>query len=209
MAESIEAFVRKLQQEGVDAGRQAGQQALAEAQKQAEAILTEADEQAKAIVDTAQAESEKIKQRTEAELNLAARDAIGRLQQTLSRILKCLLHHPIDEKLRDSDFLAQLIRDVVMRYVEADVTDHTPTTINTSEELRPQLTHWAQQTFRNAAETGTPFDLRTSLAEAGFEYETVNGTIEVTADSAVDLLLEMVGPELRKLVAAAKEDNTT
>ena len=201
MAESIQAFVRKLQEEGVDAGRHAGEQVLAEAQKRAETILAEAQEQAKAIVDTAQTESDRIKQRTETELNLAARDAVGRLQQTLSRVLKRLLHHPIDEKLRDGDFLAQLIRDVVMRYVEADVTDHAPTAINISEELRPQLTQWAQETFRNAAETGTPFNLRTSLAEAGFEYETVNGTIEVTADSAVDLLLEMVGPELRKLVA--------
>ena len=93
-----------------------------------------------------------------------------------------------------------------MRYVEADVTDRAPITINTSEELNPRLAQWAQETFRNAAETGTPIDLRTSLAEAGFEYRIVDGTVEVTTDSVMEVILELVGPELRRLVAAAQEE---
>jgi V/A-type H+-transporting ATPase subunit E len=209
MAESIEAFVKKLQEEGVDAGREAGRQILAEAEKQAEAILEEANERAKAIVDAAQAESEKTRQRTETELRLAARDAVGRLQATLSRALQALLHHPVEEKLRDGDFLAQLIRDVVTRYVEADAANRVLITINVSEELSARLTQWVQETFHNAAETGMPFDLRTSLTEAGFEYKIVEGTVAVTTDSVVDVFLEMVGPELRKLVAAAQEEKVT
>ena len=209
MAESIEAFVKKLQEEGVDAGRQAGQQVVAEAEKQAEKILAEANEQAKAIIDSAQAESQGIKQRTETELNLAVRDAVSLLQETLSRILHSLLHHPVERQLRNSDFLAQLIRDVVMRFVEADLADRTPISIDTSEELRPQLAQWAQETFRNAADTGRPFDLHTSLAEAGFEYETGDGTLEVTTGSVVDALIELVGPELRARLAAVQKENTS
>lgn len=206
MAESIEAFVRKLQEEGVEAGREAGQKVLAEAEKRAEAILEEAKARAKAIVDAAQAESEGIRQRTEAELRLAARDSVGRLQETLTRALRVLLHHPVEERLRDGDFLAELIREVVTRYVEADIADRIPIGLNVSEEMGARLTEWVQETFHGAAETGTPFDLRASLAEAGFETKMVDGTVEVTADSVVDVFVEMVGPELRELVTAAREE---
>lgn len=205
MAESIEAFVRKLQEEGVEAGREAGQQILAEAEKRAEAILEEAKDRAKAIVDAAQAESEGIHQRTEAELRLAARDSVGRLQETLTRALRALLYHPVEERLRDGDFLAELIREVVIRYVEADITDRIPIGINVSEEMGAQLTEWVQQVFHGAAEDGAAFNVRTSLAAAGFETKMVDGTVEVTADSVVDVFQEMVGPKLRELVAAACE----
>ena len=141
-------------------------------------------------------------------MKLAARDAVGRLQATLSRVLQDLFRHPVEEKLRDGDFLAQLIREVVMRYVEADVSDHTSITLNTSPEQCSRLAQWAQETFHDAAQNGSLFDLHASLAEAAFEYRTQDGTVEVTADSVVDVLLEMVGPELRKLVAEAQEEKT-
>ncbi len=205
MAESIEAFVRKLQEEGVDAGRDAGQQILAEAEARAAATLAEANDRAEAIVDAAQAESLRLQQRTETELRLAARDAVGRLQESLGRVLQALLQHPVEERLRDGDFLGELIRDVVIRYVEADITDGVPIGINVSEEMGPRLAEWVQETFHDAAQAGTPFDLRASLAEAGFEYKVVDGTVEVTADSVVDVFLEIVGPELRRLVAAARD----
>ncbi len=205
MAESIEEFVRKLREEGVDAGREAGQEILAEAEKRAEAILEEANGQAKAIVDAAQAASERVRQRTETELRLAVRDAVGRLQESLTRVLRALLYRPVEEQLRDGEFLCQLIRDVVTRYVETDMADRVPITINVSEELGPRLTQWMRATFHDAAANAEPIDLRTSLAEAGFEYRIVDGTVEVTADSVVSVLSEMVGPELRKLVAAAQE----
>lgn len=207
MAESIEAFVKKLQEEGVDAGRQAGQKVLAEAEQQAKAILDEANHRAKGIVQEAQSETEKIRQCTETELKLAARDAVGRLQETLSHILRTLLHPPVEERLQDSDFLASLIRDVVIRYVEADATDRSPITLDVSEDLEPQLMQWVREAFRSAALEDTPLDLRTSLSEAGFEYRTVDGTVEVTTDSVVNVLLEMVGPGLRKLVTAAQEES--
>ena len=41
--------------------------------------------------------------------------------------------------------------------------------------------------------------------ELKFEYRIVDGTVEVTAASVVHVLMEMVGPELRRLVAATQE----
>ena len=129
------------------------------------------------------------------------RDAQGRLQDTLSHILQALLHHTIEEELRDSVFLAELIRDVVLRYVEADLADGEVLTVNVSDELRSRLSQWALQTFHVSVEETSPVELQTSMAEAGFEYRVADGTVEVTATSVVELLMQMVSPELRKFVA--------
>ena len=201
MAESIEAFVKKLQEEGVEAGRQAEREIRSAAEKQAEAILDEAHHEAQAIVDAAHEESQQARARTETELALAMRDAQGRLQDTLSHILQALLHHTVEEKLRDSVFLAELIRDVVLRYVEADLADGEVLTVNVSDELRSRLGQWALQTFHVSAGETSPVKLQTSMAEAGFEYRVADGTVEVTATSVVELLMQMVSPELRKFVA--------
>ena len=205
MAESIEAFVKKLQEEGVEAGRRAENQIRAEAEQQARTIVEEANRQAGALVDAARDESEKVRRRAETELDLAVRDAAGRLLETLQQILQTLLYHPVEERLRDSDFLARLIHDVVTRYVDADLSNGEPVTVNIAEDLRPRLSQWALETFRDAAETGKPINLQTTLKEAGFEYRVVDGTVEVTPDSVVEMLMKMVGPELRKLLAAPRQ----
>lgn len=205
MAESIEAFVQKLHEEGVETGRQAGQQILAEAKTQAEAILQEANRQAKQIVDAAQRTAEDIRQRTDTELKLAARDAVGRLQEAIGRAAQALLHNGVEQTLREGDFLAPLIRDVVMRYVEADVTDSSPIAFNIPRETGAQVTEWIMKAFSDTAEVSKQLDLRASLSEAGFEYKIGDGTVEVTTASVVDVLMELVGPDLRKIVAAAQE----
>jgi len=45
--------------------------------------------------------------------------------------------------------------------------------------------------------------LRGTLAEAGFAYDIAGGTVEVTADSVVEVLSGMVGSELRKQIVDA------
>ena len=53
--------------------------------------------------------------------------------------------------------------------------------------------------------TAKQIDLRGTLAESGFTYEIAGGTVEVTADSVVEVLSEMVGSELRKRVVEAAQ----
>ena len=205
MADSIEAFVKKLQEDGVEAGRQAGQQVLTEAEHRVKAIIDDANTRAEAIVEAARVESEKIRQRNETELTLAARDAVGRLQENLNCVFRILLRTPVEKALRDPEFLAPLIRDVVMSYVEADAGKRDSVAINTSEKTGAQLTQWGQQTLRDTLEANSSVQWRTALAEDGFELSTVDGTVEITIDSVVNVLLDMVGPELRKLIAATRK----
>ena len=196
MVHTIEEFVNKLQADGVDAGRKDAEKIRAEAEKQAQQQKAEAEGQAERIIDQARAESEAIRVRTETELKLAARDTVVRLQEALNRALQAVLADAVREKLDDADFLAGLIRDVVQRYVEADATGSGPIAISVSEEMRQRLLSGAVASLNQD-------NLRGTLAEAGFAYQIAGGTVEITADSVVEVLSEMVGSELRKRVVDA------
>jgi len=204
MAGTIEAFVDQLQADGVQAGQAAAEKIRAEAEQQAERLIAEAQAKAKAIIAEAEAQIEKTRERAETELRLATRDALIHLQETLSRALRGVLAGAAQEQLSQAEFLGKLLRDVVMQYARADSECAGSVTINVSEEMRHQLTHWAIQALHKDLEgTGTNVDLHGKLAGAGFEYRVSGGTVEVTVDSVVEILSQMVSPELRALVARA------
>lgn len=203
MTHTIEAFINQLQTDGVEAGRQAAEKIRTEAEQQAQERVAAAEAQARQIVERAQAESEQIRARTETELKLAARDTLLRLQEALNRALRAVLSDSVREKLDDADFLAGLIRDVVLRYAEADATGSGPMTIGVSEDMQRRLLSSTAAAFRQTGPAAPQIDLRGTLAEAGFEYTMREGTVEVTAASVVEVLSEMVGSELRKRIAAA------
>ena len=203
MTHTIESFINQLQIDGVEAGRQAAEKIRLEAEQQAQNKMAEAAEQARQIVERAQAESEQIRARTETELKLAARDTVLRLQETLNRALRAVLFDSVREKLDDADFLAGLIRDVVLRYAEADAKGQATMAIGVSEDMRQRLLSATATAIRQTGPAAPQVDLRGTLAEAGFEYAMGAGTVEVTAASVVEVLSELVGSELRKRIAAA------
>lgn len=203
MTHTIETFINQLQTDGVEAGRQAAEKIRLEAEQQAREKMAEAEAQARQIVERAQAESEQIRTRTETELKLAARDTVLRLQEALNRALRTVLFDSVRAKLDDADFLASLIRDVVLRYAEADAKGQAALAIGVSEDMRQRLLSATAAALGQTGPAASQSDLRGTLAEAGFEYATGEGTVEVTAASVVEVLSELVGSELRKRIAAA------
>lgn len=204
MAQTIETFIDRLQTDGVEAGREAAEKIRADAEAQAKQIVAEAEKKAKQIAEEARAEAEKTRQLAETELRLAARDAVLGLQESLERSLKTVLVDGVRGKLEQTDFLGQLLLEIVMRYVQADIDGETTVEINVSEPMRHNLTEWALKNFHDkAAKAKAHIDLHGSLAGAGFEYSVTDGTVEVTVDSVAETLAELVGPELRKMVAGA------
>ena len=80
MAESLEAFVKKLQTEGVDAGKQAAEKIKKRAEHEAEKILVNAEKEAEKIIAEAKNSAEKELSRAQTELELAVRDTILKRQ---------------------------------------------------------------------------------------------------------------------------------
>ena len=204
MSDSIEAFVQKLQQEGVQAGRTEAQKLMAEAQAEAERIISEAHAEAERIVKAAKAEAEdKLKQGTD-ELKLAARDALLRLRQTLTDALSALLRRASAEALAEKGFLTKLLHDVVMQYARKDAEGSYPIEIHVSDEDLEAVTNWALQEMTQHEKDGRAhIDLKGRLKSAGFEYSAGGGTVEVTPESISGVLSEMIAPRLREVVDKA------
>jgi hypothetical protein len=52
-------------------------------------------------------------------------------------------------------------------------------------------------------------NLHGALSTAGFEYKVSGGTVEVTPESVVQVLSEIVTPQLQQLIVSSQEGQTT
>lgn len=200
MVETIETFISKLHEDGVQAGQQAAQEIIEKAEQQARQRLAEAEEQAEQIVQQARQEAERNRVRVETEFKLAARDIVFRVQGTLNQVLQAVLADAVDAKLADAEFLGGLIHDVVMQYVTADATGGDAIEVSVSEDMRKRLLSGAVNAFRPDQAEQARIKLVDQLNKAGFEYKVAGATVEITDDSVVQLLSEFLGAELRRRV---------
>jgi len=205
MAGTIESFVAKLQAEGVQAGRQQAETIRAEAEKQAKETLALARKQAEKITADARQTAEETLARGQSELELAARDAALRLQQALSLGLAAMLGQTVRRQLEDTNFMGKLLHEIVMLYVKSDFQCKDTLKINVPAEMRERLVSWAMAEIghENVDKVRPSIDLKGTLADAGFEYTCRDSTVEVTRDSVVATLMDLVGPDLREVLAKA------
>lgn len=204
MADSIESFVQKLQEEGVQAGRAEAQKLTEQAKAQAERILAEARQEAERIVQEAKDAAGRDLQRGREDLELAARDVLLRLRQTLTETLEAVLRRAAGGAMADNNFLTKLLHDVVMQYAEKDSESIYPIQIRVSDEELEAVTDWALREMTQHDERGRPrIDLKGKLKAAGFEYSAGGGTVEVTPESIAAALSEMITPRLREVIDKA------
>ncbi len=207
MGGTIEAFVERLQADGVEAGEASAEKIRAEAEQQAEQIIEDARAQAERTIAEAKAECEKRHLRSQTELKLAARDTVVRLRETLELALRSVLSVGVGPILNDAGFLQELLRDLVSQYVKADLEGAEAVQVNVSKEMQQKLAHWAIETIRAEHGTHGPVvELHGSLAAAGFEYSIGEGTAEITLDSVVNVLSELVNKELREILTGVVFD---
>ena len=204
MGGTIEAFIERLQTDGVEAGQAEAETIRAEAEQQAGQIIADARAQAEQIIADAEAQCETIRLRSETELKLATRDTVVRLRETLDRALRRVLSAGVGQLLDDAGFLQELVRDLVSQYVKADIEGAEAIQVNVSKEMQQKLAHWAIETIRAEHEAHGPLvELRGSLAVAGFEYSIAEATSEITVESVVNVLSDLVNTELREILAGA------
>jgi V/A-type H+-transporting ATPase subunit E len=214
MAETIQSFVTKLQQEGVEAGEKQAEELRQQAQKDADKIIADARQQAEKIVSDAKQEAQQYVERSQTELNLAARDTVLQLRDSLSRALQSVVRAGAQETLDRVDFLGRVLHEIVTSYAQSDREGTDQIRISVKPELRDQLVDWALgEIGRDKVEETRKhigIDLKGTLKQSGFEYTCAGATIEVTLDSVVEMLTEMVSPKLRETLDQAVEaDNKT
>lgn len=205
MADTIEAFVAKIHSEGVEAGRQEAEKLLADARQQCEQIVADAKQHGEQIVADAKGEGEAILARARTELQLAARDNVLKLRETLAAVIEQVLARAVREKLDDPEFLGATLHELVTLAVKSDLEGRGAMVINVSPEMRDKLVDWALSELGRESVDGVrhAFDLQGTLAQAGFEYKMTGATVEVTLDSVTEAMKELVAPGLREVIDQA------
>ncbi|MDY7010721.1 MAG: hypothetical protein SVV80_08220 [Planctomycetota bacterium] len=195
MAETIESFVEKLQKEGIEAGQAEATKLLDAARAEAEKIISDANARAEGIINGAGAEAEGIVKRGTDELELACRDTLLRLHQAVMRSVRAMLEKSAETNLKDKDFLANLVREVVVRYADKDARGDRPIEVRVSDEMLDTVSALV-------AGEGPAKDISLAggLKSAGFEYSSAGGTVEVTAESVAEVLSEMVSPRIQEII---------
>ena len=206
MGDTIEAFVARIHSEGVEAGRQEAEKLLADARQQGEQIIADAKGEAETIVADAKTEGEGILSRARTELQLAARDNVLKLRDTLGAVIEQVLARGVGEKLDDPEFLGATLHELVTLAAKSDLEGRGVMVINVSPEMRDKLVDWALKELGQQTVDGLrhAFDLQGTLAQAGFEYNVTGATVEVTLDSVTEAMKELVGPRLREIIDQAR-----
>ena len=201
MTESLESFVKKLQSEGVDAGKEAAEEIKKEATLEAEKILADAKEEAEKIVAKAKNGADKQISRAQTELELAVRDALLKLRESLGNVLSSLLMQRTEKKLSEPEYIGEIIREVITTYAKADAGLKSPVEVNISKKTRDKFSDSVLKDLsRNLGDGQDKMGLHATLSKAGFEYKIHGATVEVSPDSVSELLSEMVNPALQEII---------
>jgi vacuolar-type H+-ATPase subunit E/Vma4 len=201
---SIESFVKKLQLEGVDAGKEAAEKIRKEAKNEAEKIIAEANSRAEQIVSKAKKDADTYFSRMQTELEFAVRDAILKLHNTIEQILSAMLTRKIEKYLSNPDYLGTVIRDVIIAYAESDAGKQPFMTFNISDRIDDSIRDdIIKELFQNFNAEREQVAFQNTFSKAGFEYIIDDATVMVTPDSVSEMISEMVSPVLQKLMDRA------
>jgi V/A-type H+-transporting ATPase subunit E len=139
----VEQLIERLREQAINAGQTKAEDIVTDAQKRATWLIDEAEQEAKNIVKKARTEADAIKNAGIDALNLAARDALLRLRDTLLGSFSQEVLRVVGEQMTKQDFMEQLIlalagqvRDKTGLDEQTNITLLLPESIIGVEELR-------------------------------------------------------------------------
>lgn len=212
----VEALIERLRNEGVTAGQKKAEDLVANAQKHANWIIEEAELEAKELIDKAHLQAKDIKASGEDALQLAARDTLLKLRDTLLGSFSHEVMRVVGEQMRDKSFTEKLILALAGSVREkTGLDDHKNIEISLSvdiigvEELRKKpeelnegvLSQYTASIAANLLRAGVQFKVAEDI-KAGLSVRLVNDAmvIDFTDETVTALLLEHLQPRFRALL---------
>ena len=205
MTESVQSFIDKVRNDSIEAGQQMAAEILAEARRQAEQIVAEARQREERIAADAEAQAQAEMARGHAELRLAVRDAILSFREALRQAVRGVLEDAVRQRFADRSFLAGLLREIAVVYSQVYPDQTGVISINMSQDMWSDVMAWTTAEVGKEATDALRHSMASActLSESGFEYTVGHATVEVTPDSVVQALTNLMEPELRAIFEQA------
>lgn len=194
MGTDVAAFAKQLKEDGIEAAKTEGEKIIAEARKEAEKIIHDGKIEVEKYEKEAQERIAQHKQRSEAEMQLVARDLINGLRKQIEKAASSLLRVKVADSLNDQEVIKSAIAELVKTIEKSHDWE-----VALGEKVAKPLASIVPQLF---AAKDAKVTLANSLKKAGFEIKDVDGgeVIEVTEESVTAAFSNFLSPELKKLL---------
>ncbi|MGY6274924.1 hypothetical protein [Methylomonas sp. MgM2] len=212
----VEQLIERLREQAVNAGQAKAEDIVADAQRRAAWLIGEAEQEAKNIVKKAQTEADALTNAGIDALNLAARDTLLRLRDTLLGSFSQEVQRVVGEQMASPAFIEQLILALAGQIRERtglddnnEMTVILPEIVIGVEELRKKpeelqqgaLSHLTAAIAGDLLRKGVRFEVSDDI-KAGLLIRLDGNAMEIdfTDDAVSSLLLQHLQPRFRALL---------
>lgn len=212
----VENLIARLKEEAIKAGQDKAEDIVTDAQKRAEWIIEEAEIEATQIIEKAKTDSELIQSSGLDALQLAGRDALLKLRDTLLGSFSQEVMRLVGKQMAKEETIKELILALagkVRKKAQLDsvqsIEIHLPEDAIGIEELRKNpeelnngdLSHLTAAIASDLLRSGVKFDVSKEI-QAGITIRLVenNMTIDFTDEAVAGLLLSHLQPRFRALL---------
>lgn len=212
----VEKLIERLRDEAINTGQAKAEDIVVNAQKRAEWIVEEAELEAKQLLDKARSEAESIKSAGIDALQLAGRDALLKLRDTLLGSFSREVMRVVGKQMDKETFIAQLIlalagkvRDKAGLDSNTEIIIQLPEDAVGVDDLRKNpeelnqgvLSHLTAAIASDLLREGVTFDVSDEI-RGGITVKLVdnNMTIDFSDEAVATLFLEHLQPRFRALL---------
>ena len=205
----VQQLIDRLHEEGVAKGQEEADVVVTAARQQAMDLLDQARQEAEEIVSAARQEAEHAKAGGEEAIRLAGRDTILSLTEELRDDFVRKLRGLVDHSLKDTDFLKQLILEIVRHAVsEGDgaknvvlLADRTSTDAAANLSNEDALDDFVRSLGGSAVSDGLTFEVGDADVP-GVRVQLVDDNLEIdlTTETLTHLLLKHLSPRFRSIL---------
>ncbi len=219
VASGVQELIRRLRDEGVEAGREKSDQILREAQEQASRIVAQANAEAEETLSKARRAIETEKAAAIESLRVAIRDTELKMEAELKAGFAARVKRLVSVELGDREFLRQVILSIAGMAAGDKTCEDKPVEILLSKDFfetdgkRTKLTEKGQDRMRHLVlgisgdMLREGVDLKPSKdISGGIRIRLVGEDLEIdlSAQAISDLLLQNLLPRYRAIVAGTE-----
>ncbi|MDR1950986.1 MAG: hypothetical protein LBP96_02005 [Bacteroidales bacterium] len=179
MESKLQQLTEKLYNEGLSKGRAEAEHLVKHAHQQAEKIIDEAKKQAVDILEKAEKTAIETKRNADAEIDLASRQTIARVKQTVENLIVAkTIETPVTKVFDDTVFVKDLIKTIVENMPK---TGDLAVILPTNKEA--DFLKMVQANMQNAFGQGVDVKFERGI-KSGFRISTEKGGYQLTFTDA-------------------------
>jgi V/A-type H+-transporting ATPase subunit E len=199
MDSKIQQLTETIYNEGVEKAREEADAILKEAKEKAEQIEKDAQKKADKIVEDANGKSEELKKQVDSEIKMTLNQAVSAMKQEITSLITMQVIQPsVKELFSNSDYLKNLISDVVKGWMDKEDFDLN---VILPESEREDLEKFFKNNLADELNKGLEVSFTKNL-KSGFKIGPSDGSyvISFTDEDFTNFLKSYLRPKTSQLL---------